>query len=59
MMGGSKISNSVQVWMNNGVKGTGTKLQIGIPSSSHQGDLFLTTGKISPKNIYIKLKSPK
>jgi hypothetical protein len=49
MMGGSKISNSVQVWMNNGVKGTGTKLQIGIPSSSHQGDLFLT-GKISAKN---------
>jgi hypothetical protein len=53
MMDGSKISNFVQVWTNNGVKGTGTKLQIGIPSSSYQGDLFFT-GKISAKS---KIKS--
>jgi hypothetical protein len=49
MMGGSKISNFVEVWTNNGVKETGTKLQIGIPSSSHPGNLFLI-GKISAKS---------
>jgi hypothetical protein len=49
MMGGSKFSNFVQVWTNNGVKGTGTKLQIGIPSSLHQGDLVFT-GKVSAKS---------